>query len=121
MIQEEAVMKRLTAEELAKLQAVWDSNVNERWTHEAAVSLGCLARPVLPALLAMASRLVEVESALEFLDEQAYACFSYLDPRKPTPHDRDETEHGDNFTASAFIELARELGWTSPTQKQGDR
>lgn len=55
--------ERLTAKELSELERLWESNRNEKWNHEAAVSLGCVVRPVLPRLIAMAQRLLELESA----------------------------------------------------------
>lgn len=65
------------------------------------------------ALLAMARSHLQLVSALEFLDKKAFACMSYLDPRKPEPHE--DTESAEDFTAQALVAIAEELGWTPET------
>lgn len=143
MTQEEAVMKRLTVEELAELERLaqkaaavdcpwsatggWleeggkacflrehalgeddvpsdiDPTDEEEHRAETDAEFAAAASPTaVLSLLAMASRLVEVESALEFFAERGW--WSAV-----------------SRTPDEILTKARELGWTSPTQKQGDR
>ena len=119
-------MTELTLEELAKLdglsaevtrcQAIADAG-NDGFYMQVTYAEEDLGRAMVEnrdALLARARALVRVRGALAFRDKDAFACVSDLDPRKPTPHTLDETEHGDNFTAPAFLALAAELGWPDP-------
>ncbi len=60
----------------------------------------CLKRrDALPALLAMAKAHLELVSALEFLDRG----------------DGNRGTHGSDMRAPALLEMARKLGWQSPT------
>lgn len=87
-------MKRLTAEELEPLVSAYGRCCGLGTTV-------AINGPVLLRLLAMASRLVEVESALEFLERRTFPLRSLV--------------------PEVLFQQAYEHGWTSPTQKQGDR
>lgn len=92
----------LTAEEIAELRYFHASKSEY-------VPTLALKTATLHSLLAMASRLVEVESALEFLDNNgAFAKLAkpgaFIFALRP----------------AAVLVVATDLGWTPPTQKPND-
>lgn len=155
MTQEEAVMKRLTAEELAEWKRMLDNGLDSG-------QLECLVE-VTPALLAMASQLVELESHDAPLDVP-FGCdpedSAALEKLRIAIDDADvwpsegAKEAGDyeaavahmadrasrlvelesaldylhrecpmstsDYEPGALLLLAKQLGWTSPTQKPND-
>lgn len=88
-------MKRLTVEELAD----WKRCLGDCEGLDASSLEGLVE--IAPALLAMASRLVEVESALAHIQASGHCGADIMSPER-------------------IIAWATELGWTSPTQNPND-
>lgn len=74
----------------------------------------------LPDLLAAARCLLEIESAMIYLDKKAFACCNGLKPgaaEKECTGQEDETGC-DDFSTDGLMAWARELGWTPPGEQR---
>ncbi len=91
--------KSLTADEIAELQL----NITNRVFPVGYVQTVMFQAETASALLTMASRLIELESALAFLDGG--------EGKRGT--------HGSDMRADALIVLAKGLGWEPPSQVKG--
>jgi hypothetical protein len=100
----------LSSEDIAELERLLEVSGIGDVNDDAAYAIGALG--ALPSLLAMAKRLVELEGALEFLNDEWGATILTRGKDAKVKTERD-------LTTENAIAIAKHLGWTPDAGRGG--